>query len=118
MDHDKVVVVSKWRQPNNTTKVRRFLGLARYHRYFINKFNLLVALEIELTKKNIQFLWSNDHERAFQDIKSRLTNIPMLVIPIRGGKLVACIGLGTILMQEGKVVAYTSCQMEHYEVLF
>ena len=120
VDPAKVVAVREWKQPTNATEVRSFLGLAGYYRRFIEKFSIIASPMTKLTRKNVKFLWTEDCERAFQELKERLTTAPVLVIPVSGGGLVvftdACgTGLGCVLNQFGKVVAYASRQLKPHE---
>ena len=73
-----------------------------------------------LTQKGVKFVWSETCEKSFQELKVRLTTTPVLIIPERGlGYAVYCDasreGLGCVLMQEGKVVAYGLCQLTIHE---
>ena len=109
VDPEKVVAVQEWKKSTTATEVRSFLGLAGYYRRFIEKFSLIAAPLTKLTHKNIKYIWTDDCEEAFQVLKKKLTTAPVLVIPVRGEKLVvytdACgTGLGAVLMQEGKTV--------------
>ena len=68
----------------------------------------------------MKFVWSVACEVAFQELKSRLTSAPILVVPERGiGYTIYCDasrdGLGCLLMQEGKVVAYGSRQLKTHK---
>ena len=65
-------------------------------------------------------MWSEACEKSFHELKTRLTTVPVLIIPERGlNYTVYCDasrdGLGCILMQEGKVVAYGSRQLKTHE---
>ena len=113
VDLEKVVAVKEWKQPTNPTEVRSFLGLAGYYRRFIEKFSTIAAPMTKLTRKNVKFLWTDDCERAFQELKQRLTITSVLTIPVQGEKLVVFTdasgtGLGCVLMQHQKVVSYAS----------
>ena len=88
VDLEKVAVVQEWVQPTNPTEVRSFLGLAGYYRRFIEKFSFIGTPMTELTRKNVKFVWTEDCEQAFQELKQRLTTAPVLTIPTEGGKLV------------------------------
>ena len=73
-----------------------------------------------LTHKGVKFIWDDACEVAFQELKSRLTSAPILVVPDRGvGYTIYCDtsrdGLGCVLMQQGKVVAYGSRQLKIHE---
>ena len=74
----------------------------------------------KLTRKEVKFEWNNSCERAFQELKQRLTSTPILVVPKRGREyLVYCDaskdGLGCVFMQSGRVVAYGSRHLKNHE---
>ena len=70
----------------------------------------------ELLKKDKKFQWTEDCEKSFNELKTRLTSAPVLTPPdIYRSFDVYCEasrhGIGCVLMQEGKVVAYASRQL-------
>ena len=74
----------------------------------------------ELLKKEKKFVWIESCERSFQELKKRLTTAPVLTLPdIHRDFVVYCDasrqGLGCVLMQDGKVVAYASRQLRPHE---
>jgi hypothetical protein len=74
----------------------------------------------ELLKKEKKFVWTESCERSFQELKRRLTTAPVLTLPDIHWDFVICCdasrqGLGCVLMQDGKVVAYVSCQLKPHE---
>ena len=73
-----------------------------------------------LTRKEVKFVWDDSRERAFQELKRRLTSDPILIVLERGQRYtVYCDaskdGLGCVLMQSGKVVAYGSRRLKNHE---
>jgi hypothetical protein len=95
------------------TDVISFLGLAGYYRRFIEIFSKIAKPMTELLKNNTKFEWSEACEKSFQELKKRLTMAPVLTLPdIKKDFVVYCDaskqGLGCVLVQEGKVVAYAS----------
>ena len=74
----------------------------------------------KLTQKEVKFAWNDSCERAFQELKWRLTSAPILVVPKRGQEYsMYCDalkdGLGCVLMQSERVVAYGSRQLKNHE---
>ena len=74
----------------------------------------------ELLKKNKKFVWSEECEKRFNELKTRLMLAPVLALPdIYRSFDVYCDasreGLGCVLMQDGKVVAYASQQLRPHE---
>ena len=73
-----------------------------------------------LTRKEVKFDWDDRCEEAFQKLKRRLTSAPIWIVPDRGqGYTVYCdasrAGLGCVLMQSGRVVAYGSLQLKNHK---
>jgi hypothetical protein len=120
VDPSKVESVTKWEQLLNVTDVRSFLGLAGYYRRFIENFSKIAKPMTELLKNNTKFEWSEACEKSFQELKKRLTTAPVLTLPdIKKDFMVYCDaskqGLGCVLIQEGKVVAYASRPLKKHE---
>nr|CAE05045.2 OSJNBa0049H08.6 [Oryza sativa Japonica Group] len=121
VDPSKVEAVLAWNPPKNVSEIRSFLGLTGYYRRFIEGFSKLARPMTELLKKEKKFHWSAACEDSFQEMKKRLTTAPVLTLPdIRKDFEIFCDasrqGLGCVLMQERKVVAYASRQLRPHEV--
>ncbi|CAA0806248.1 Uncharacterized mitochondrial protein AtMg00860, partial [Striga hermonthica] len=121
VDPGKIEAVSKWETPKNASDIRSFLGLAGYYRRFIEGFSKVAQPLTNLTKKNIKFVWSPQCESSFLELKRRLTSAPVLTIPDPTLEFTiysnaSKMGLGCVLMQQGKVVAYASRQLKPHEV--
>ncbi|GJZ18673.1 putative reverse transcriptase domain-containing protein [Tanacetum coccineum] len=92
----------------------------RYYCRFIENFFKIAKSLTVLTRKSKTFDWGEEQERAFQTLKDKLCNAPILAL-LDGpeGFLVYCdasgLGLGCVLMQRGKVIAYTSRQLKIHE---
>ena len=120
VDPAKIEVVMKWETPKNVTEVLSFLGLASCYRRFVEGFIKLAMAMTRLTKKGEKFLWTQEFELGFCTLKEKLTMAPVLIIPSsREGYDVytdaSLRGLGCVLMQGGKVVAYGSRQLKTHE---
>jgi hypothetical protein len=123
VDTGKVETVSNWQQPTNVSEIRNFLGLEGYIRRFIEGFSKFARPMTELLRKEKKFDWTESCERSFQELKRRLTTALVLTLPdIQRDFLVYCDasrqGLGCVLMQDGKVVAYASRQLKPHEQNF
>ncbi|KAK1682034.1 hypothetical protein QYE76_042882 [Lolium multiflorum] len=110
----------KWKAPTTCTEVRAFLGLAGYYRRFVEGFSSIARPMTQLLKKDKKFEWTDKCEESFQQLKLRLTTAPILIMPdITKPFDVYCdaskIGLGCVLMQEGKVISYLSRQLKQHE---
>ena len=120
VDPSKVDAVSQWGTPKSVTEVRSFLGLAGYYRWFIEGFSKLALPLTQLTCKGKAFVWNTQCESSFHELKQRLTTAPILILPkLEEPFVVYCdaskLGLGGVLMQDGKVVAYASRQLRIHE---
>ena len=120
MDPRKVEAIVGWEQPKNITEIRSFLGLAGYYRRLMENFSLIAAPLTLLTKKGMKFDWEDKCERSFQELKNRLVTAPVLVLPMVGVDFVVFSdasrqGLGCVLMQNGRVIAYASRQLKNHE---
>ena len=120
VDPAKIEAVSQWSAPTSVTEIQSFLGLAGYYRRFVEGFSTLAAPLTALTKKDRKFEWTDKCEQSFQELKRRLTSAPVLVLPTDDTEFsVYCdaskIGLGAVLMQDRKVIAYASRQLKNHE---
>jgi hypothetical protein len=120
MDPRKVRHVLNWSPPKNVPEIRSFLGLAGYYRRFIEGFSKIVKPLTTLLEKGKEFKWDEKCQASFEELKKRLTTTPVLIMPdIHKGFDVYCDasrqGLGCVLMQEGKVVAYASRHLRKHE---
>ena len=120
VDPKKIEAVKDWARPTSVTEIRSFVGLASYYRRFVKGFSSIASHLTRLTQKNVPFQWSDECEESFQKLKALLTSAPILALPVEGKDFtVYCdasrIGLGCVLMQEGKVIAYASRQLKVHE---
>ncbi|GJX15508.1 putative reverse transcriptase domain-containing protein [Tanacetum coccineum] len=120
VDPSKIEAVTNWEAPRTPSKVCSFLGLAGYYRRFIENFSKIAKSLTILTQKSKTFDWGEEQERAFQTVKDKLCNATVLAFPdILKDFVVYCdasgLGLGCVLMQRGKVIAYASRQLKIHE---
>jgi hypothetical protein len=102
--------------PTNPTEVRSFLGLAGYYRKFVEGFSSIARPMMQLLKKDKKFEWTDKCEESFQELKKRLVSAPILtMLDVTKDFDIYCdaskLGLGSVLMQGGKVIAYLSRQL-------
>ncbi|GJU69105.1 putative reverse transcriptase domain-containing protein [Tanacetum coccineum] len=105
--------------PKSSTEIRQFLGLSSYYRRFL-KDSQRSPTHTKLTQKKIKFEWSDKAEAAFQLIKQKLCSAPILALPEGNEDFIAYCdasikGLGAVLMQREKVIAYASRQLKIHE---
>ncbi|KAL2252726.1 UNVERIFIED_CONTAM: Transposon Tf2-11 polyprotein [Sesamum indicum] len=120
-DPSKVKAIMEWRVPKNATEVRSFLGLAGYYRRFVEGFSIIAGPLTKLLRKGVEFQWTEQCQQSFDELKKRLTSNPILVLPSGSGGYIVYTdaskrGLGCVLMQNGKVIAYASRQLRNHEL--
>ncbi|WVZ76845.1 hypothetical protein U9M48_024772 [Paspalum notatum var. saurae] len=121
VDPSKISSVMDWKVPEVVKEVRGFLGLAGYYRRFIESFSRIAKPMTSLLEKGVPFIWTKERQAAFDELKKKLTTAPVLTLPdLTKSFTVYCDaskeGLGCVLMQEGKVIAYASRQLRKHEV--
>ncbi|MFN7692899.1 MAG: reverse transcriptase family protein, partial [Burkholderiales bacterium] len=128
-DPAKVSTVTQWPIPTDVSQVRSFLGLANYFRRYIQGYASIAAPLHDLTKEpvpplkpdkrakgntaSVPWQWSARHDIAFARLKKALTDAPVLALPdfSKPFEVIAdasLLGVGAVLMQEGRPVAYYS----------
>ncbi|KAL0539581.1 hypothetical protein IC582_023797 [Cucumis melo] len=120
VDPAKIEAVIGWTRPSTVSEVRSFLGLAGYYRRFVENFSRIATPLTQLTRKGAPFVWSKACEDSFQNLKQKLVTAPVLTVSDGSGSFVIYSdaskkGLGCVLMQQGKVVAYASRQLKSHE---
>ncbi|GJV42988.1 putative nucleotidyltransferase, ribonuclease H [Tanacetum coccineum] len=95
VDPTKIEAVKNWASPTTPSEIRQFLGLAGYYRRFIEGFSKIAKPMTELTQKNQKFNWGSDDFVVYCDASIK--------------------GLGAVLMQRMKVIAYASRQLKVHE---
>ncbi|TYK11136.1 pol protein [Cucumis melo var. makuwa] len=120
VDPAKIEAISSWPRPSTVIEVRSFLGLAGYYRRFVEDFSRIASSLTQLTRKGIPFSWSPACENSFQELKKELVTASILTVPDGSKSFVIYSdaskkGLGCVLMQQGKVVAYASRQLKSHE---
>ena len=117
VDPAKIEAVVNWKSPRNVTEVRSFLGLAGYYRRFVRGFSIIASPLTKLLRKGIKFEWTNKCHNSFEQLKGMLVEALVLTQPTSGKEYTlysdaSCIGLGCVLLQDGKLVAYESKQLK------
>lgn len=114
---DKTDAITEWPTPVNGSELRSFLGLAGYYRRFVPSFSIIAAPLFELTRKGHKFDWTGAQQRAFDELKQRLTTTPILSAPTPNGVFSVSVdasgeGLGVVVEQKqndvNRVIAYAS----------
>ena len=113
VDPQKIEAIVNWKQPMNVSEVRSFLGLAGYYRKFVKGFSKIETLLTNLLKKDQKFEWSDTCQHSFEELRQRLMTAPVLaLLSGKDGYVVysdaSRQGLGCVLIQDGRVIAYAS----------
>ena len=120
VDPKKIELAIEWKPLRNVTEVHSFLGLASYYRRFVKGFFMTATPMARLLQKNVKYEWSKKCQRSFDKLKAFLTEAPVLTQLTCGKEYeifsdASVNGLGCVLMQEGKVVAYSLRKLNPHE---
>nr|GEU44094.1 putative reverse transcriptase domain-containing protein [Tanacetum cinerariifolium] len=85
MDPAKVEAITKWPRPKTMTEIRSFLGLTGYYKRFVERFSRLALPLTKLTRKGEQFVWDEEREKSFEELKKRLVSALILTLPSGSG---------------------------------
>ncbi|GKA30653.1 putative reverse transcriptase domain-containing protein [Tanacetum coccineum] len=120
VDPSKIEAFKNWKAHRTSSDVRSFLGLTGYYRRFIENFSKIAKPLTVLTQKSKTFDWGEEQKNAFQTLKGKLCDALVLALLDRPKDfMVYCdasgLGLGCVLMQRGKVIAYAPRQLKIHE---
>ena len=127
VDPAKVEVVMRWPQPRSLKELQGFLGLANYFRKFMEHYSQMVACLTDLTGKAGQTFdwdhWGDAQLAAFAAVKHALSTAPVLALPDPSLTFelmtdASLAGTGGVLMQVGRVIAYTSVKFSDAEIRY
>ena len=115
-----IEALKQWPRPTSATDIRSFLGIVGYYKRFMKGFSSIAPPLTRLTHNIVKFQWSNDCEKSFAELKTRLTTTLVLTLPEGSdGYVIYCdaarVGLGCLLMQRDKIIAYASRQLKVHE---
>lgn len=85
-DPDKISAIKEWHVPKNVKELRSFLGLCSYYRRFVKGFSNIAKCLHKLTEKGSKFRWNDDHQEAFERLKSFFITSPVLACPSNEGE--------------------------------
>eukprot|EP00253_Pinus_taeda_P033189 PITA_33189 len=120
VDPEKIRTIMEWPIPKDVADIRSFMGLAGYYRRFFEGFSRVAYPITSLQKKGKVFKWTSECQKSFEQLKHLLTTAPILSIADPNKDYVVCTdaskeGMGGVLMQEGRVIAYESRKLKEHE---
>ena len=100
-----VEAVRKFPEPRNVKELQRFLGLCAYYRRFVEKFSIIAHPLYNLLKKDVKYEWSEACQKAFDELKLKLTTAPVLAHPNYDKEFIlqtdaSILGVGGVLGQK------------------
>ena len=113
----RVEAILKLDPPKTAKNCKQFCGMVNYLSMFLKDLQTKLIPIYQLTRKGIPFVWTEEHQKAFEEIKKDLTNPPVLAMPNDTGHLIlvsdtSTTGCGAALYQEQRgryrLVAYYS----------
>lgn len=121
VDPDKIKAMEGWPKPSTVKALRGFLGLTGYYRKFITGYGNIAAPLTSMLKKN-SFFWNSEADMAFEFLKQFMTHALVLVLPnFTILFIIECdasgSGLGPVLMQEQKPIAYFNTALKGINLL-
>uniref|UniRef100_A0A8C1TD20 Gypsy retrotransposon integrase-like protein 1 n=1 Tax=Cyprinus carpio TaxID=7962 RepID=A0A8C1TD20_CYPCA len=101
----KVAAIVDFPVPTSRRELRRFLGMAGYYRSFCKNFSTVVTPLTSLLSPANSFIWTEDCQNAFEEVKAMLYSAPILAAPNfeRCFKLevdASAVGAGAVLLQQ------------------
>lgn len=111
-DPSKIQDIVKWKTPTNVTQLRGFLGLTGYYRRFVKGYAVICKPLHEALQKT-GFKWGMEQETAFAALKAAMSTplvltLPNFTLPFVIETGATGVGLGAVLMQGGRPIAYFS----------
>ena len=119
-DPDKISAVTDWPSPHNIHELRKFLGFTNYFRKFLQGYSQRTAPLTKLLRKDVPYVWTDECQSGFNQLKVDLTSSPVLVspdpeLPYEVIADACKTGIGAVIMQNEQPIAYESRQFNPAE---
>ncbi|CAC5396000.1 unnamed protein product [Mytilus coruscus] len=113
IDDNKVKAITEKKSPTTKKELERFLGMVTYIAKFVPNFSSNTAVLRDLLKKDVSFQWDDNHDKAFKDLKTLITNSPVLryfnsTKPVKLSVDASQNGLSAVLLQKDLPIEYAS----------
>ncbi|VDI69620.1 Hypothetical predicted protein [Mytilus galloprovincialis] len=113
IDDNKVKAITEMKSPTTKKELERFLGMVTYIAKFVPNFSSNTAVLRDLLKKDVPFQWDDNHDKTFKDLKTLITNSPVLryfndTKPVKLSVDASQNGLGAVLLQKELPIEYAS----------
>ena len=119
-DPSKVSAIQEMPKPVDRNRVQRFLGMCQYLSKFCPKLSKIVLPLRDLTRVNVEFIWTDVHESAFKSAKDLIASSTILqyydvTLPVILQVDASDEAIGGVLLQNGKPVCFTSHPLDSTE---
>ena len=119
----KVQILQDWPSPGSVRDLRAFLGLAQYFAKFMPGYASMTACLQALLRKNAPWVWSDACDKAFQHVKAAMVSAPVLAMPDPDQPFEVVVdacqtGIGAVLLQSGRPVAFAGRQLNPAETRY
>ena len=124
-DPNKVKAINEMKPPKTIKEIRRFCGMCCFYRKYVHKYSLIMEPITNLLRKESRFNWNDECQKAFDEMKKRLTEAPVLGHYSKGQPLIlytdaSNYGVAAILSQEvdgkEKVLQYASALLDKHQL--
>ena len=100
----KLLAVREWPIPKSVTDIRSFLGLCGFYERFVKDYSSIAAPLTNLQQTNVDWHWDTPEQNAFEELKKRLLQAPVLIHPDMSKPFVlhsdaSDVGIGAVLSQ-------------------
>ncbi|CAH2099183.1 unnamed protein product [Euphydryas editha] len=123
IDQNRIKAIVEMKEPKTQKELLRFLGMINYVARFIPNLSEVTAPLRQLIKKDVPFLWSKEQDKTYKTLKKLLIEPPVLSYFDMNKQIVLSVdaskaGLGAVILQEGKPIAYGSRAMTETEIQY
>jgi hypothetical protein len=125
-DPNRVEAIKQIKTPRNAKELSRFMGVITYVSRFIPNLAQRTKNMRQLMKRDIEWLWTDEHEKEFNDLKKALIESPILQFFDSDAEIILSVdsskdGMGAVILQNQAPIAYaskslTECQQGYAQI--